>query len=113
MVLTPIKALITLADSKEEDHKRIIQAVYGIIFFGVPHDGMDTSSLISMVGDGPNRELIGSISRINSQILIIQQRDFRRALGPKGHTEVFCFYETVESPTAQQVHKICLKYVHF
>ncbi|KAJ0108861.1 hypothetical protein J7T55_011355 [Diaporthe amygdali] len=96
------QALITLAQSKEEAHKRIIRAVYGIVFFGVPHDGMDIGSLIPMVKDGPNRELIGSISRINSQILSIQQRDFHKALGPEGHTEVFCFYETTESPTALQ-----------
>ncbi|KAK0720958.1 hypothetical protein B0H67DRAFT_209529 [Lasiosphaeris hirsuta] len=62
---------------------------------------MDISSLIPMVGDGPNRFLIESIGRINSQILSIQQRDFHTALGEEGGSEVFCFYETLESPTAQ------------
>lgn len=65
---------------------------------------MDISSLIPMVGDGPNRFLVESISRINSQIISIQQRDFHRALGKKGDSEVFCFYETLESPTAQRVN---------
>lgn len=64
---------------------------------------MDVSSLIPMVGNGPNRFLIESISRINSQILGIQLRDFHKALGNQHDSEVFCFYETVESPTAQQV----------
>jgi hypothetical protein len=77
--------------------------VYGIIFFGVPHDGMDISSLIPMVGDGPNRFLIESIGRVNSQILSIQQREFHKALGGKGDSKIFCFFETVESPTAIQV----------
>lgn len=54
-----------------------------------------------MVGDGPNRFLIESISRINSQILSIQQREFHEALGKEGNSEVVCFYETLESPTAQ------------
>ncbi|KAK0611700.1 hypothetical protein B0T14DRAFT_440669 [Immersiella caudata] len=96
------QTIITLSKSKSEDDLQLIRAIYGIVFFGVPHDGMDISSLIPIVGDGPNRFLIESISRINSQILSIQQRDFHTALGNKGGCEVFCFYETLESPTAQQ-----------
>ncbi|KAK4444370.1 P-loop containing nucleoside triphosphate hydrolase protein, partial [Podospora aff. communis PSN243] len=95
------QAVITLSKSKNEDDQRLIQAIYGIVFFGVPHDGMDTSSLIPMVGDGPNRFLIESINRIGSQILSIQQREFHAALGEKSHSEIVCFYETLESPTAQ------------
>ncbi|ORY68939.1 uncharacterized protein BCR38DRAFT_455751 [Pseudomassariella vexata] len=96
------QTLITLSRSKREDDERLIRAVYGIVFFGVPHDGMDISALIPMVGDGPNRFLIESIGRINSQILSIQQREFYKALGEEGDSEIICFYETVQSPTAQQ-----------
>ncbi|KAK4446083.1 hypothetical protein QBC34DRAFT_486914 [Podospora aff. communis PSN243] len=95
------QTMIMLAKSKSEDDQRLIQAVYGIVFFGVPHDGMDISSLIPMVGDGPNRFLVESTSRINSQILSIQQREFHDALGKEGDSEIVCFYETLESPTAQ------------
>ncbi|KAK0744092.1 hypothetical protein B0T18DRAFT_196285 [Schizothecium vesticola] len=96
------QAIITLSKSKREDDLRLIQAIYGIVFFGVPHNGMDISSLLPIVGDRPNRFLIESISRINSQILSIQQREFHRALGKEGDSEVICFYETLESPTAQE-----------
>ncbi|KAK1569875.1 P-loop containing nucleoside triphosphate hydrolase protein [Colletotrichum navitas] len=96
------QALITVANSEADDHHKLLQAVYGVVSFGVPHDGMEIRSLVSMVGDGPNRELVGSLNQINSQILSIQQRDFHRALGAKGQTEVFCFYETQDSPTAKQ-----------
>jgi len=96
------QTMIMLAKSKSDDDQRLIQAVYGIVFFGVPHDGMDISSLIPMVGDGPNRFLVESISRVNSQILSIQQREFHNALGQEGDAEVVCFYETLESPTAQE-----------
>ncbi|KAF6842214.1 kinesin light chain [Colletotrichum musicola] len=96
------QALITLANSTAEDQQKATRAIYGIVFFGVPHDGMDISSLIPMVGDGTNRELISSISQLNSQVLSMQQRDFRKALGPEGNTEIFCFYETEQSPTAQK-----------
>jgi hypothetical protein len=56
-----------------------------------------------MVGDGPNRFLIESVSDINSQILSIQQREFHNALGSEGESEIVCFYETLKSPTAVQV----------
>jgi hypothetical protein len=95
---------MTLSKSKNEDDLKLIKAVYGIVFFGVPHDGMDISSLIPMVGDGPNRFLIESISHINSQILSIQQREFHTALGEEGDSEIVCFYETEESPTARKVY---------
>lgn len=98
-----LQTLISLSKSKNEEDQRLLQAVYGIVFFGVPHDGMDIMSLIPMVGDGPNRFLVESLSRINSQILSIQQREFESALGGQGDSEVVCFYETEESPTAQQV----------
>ncbi|RYC84216.1 hypothetical protein BFJ63_vAg12902 [Fusarium oxysporum f. sp. narcissi] len=96
------QTLISLSKSKKEDDLKLVRAVYGIVFFGVPHDGMDISSLISMVGDGPNRFLIESIGAINSQILSIQQREFHTALGGEGDSEIVCFFETVESPTAQK-----------
>ncbi|KAK7419112.1 hypothetical protein QQZ08_010982 [Neonectria magnoliae] len=96
------QTLISLSKSKNEDDVKLLRAVYGIVFFGVPHDGMDISSLIPMVGDGPNRFLIESIGRINPQILSIQQREFHTVLGEEGDSEIVCFYETVESPTAQE-----------
>ncbi|KAI3572140.1 hypothetical protein IWW34DRAFT_824446 [Fusarium oxysporum f. sp. albedinis] len=96
------QTLISLSKSKKEDDLKLVRAVYGIVFFGVPHDGMDISSLIPMVGDGPNRFLIESVGAINSQILSAQQREFHTALGGEGDSEIVCFYETVESPTAQK-----------
>ncbi|PCD23156.1 hypothetical protein AU210_014679 [Fusarium oxysporum f. sp. radicis-cucumerinum] len=96
------ETLITLSKSKNEDDLKLAKAVYGIVFFGVPHDGMDISSLIPMVENGPNRFLVESIGRINSQILNIQRREFHTALGGEGDSEIICFYETEESRTAQK-----------
>ncbi|KAH6971767.1 hypothetical protein BKA56DRAFT_494822 [Ilyonectria sp. MPI-CAGE-AT-0026] len=96
------QALISMSRSKNEADTTLVRAVYGIVFFGVPHDGMDISSLIPMVGNGPNRPLIESIDRFNSMVLTIQQRDFHPALGGEGDSEVFCFFETNMSETAQQ-----------
>jgi hypothetical protein len=65
---------------------------------------MDISSLIPMVGDGPDRFLIELISRINPQILSIQQGEFHTGFGGDGNSEIVCFYEIVESPTTQEVY---------
>ncbi|XXH04158.1 Peptide chain release factor 1, mitochondrial [Hypoxylon texense] len=93
--------LISLSKTKGDDHQRLYQAVYGIVFFGVPHHGMEISSLKPMAGDGPNRALLESIGT-NSHVLSQQYEDFQAALGHKGEFEVICFYEVLQSPTAIQ-----------
>ncbi|RFU75120.1 hypothetical protein TARUN_7122 [Trichoderma arundinaceum] len=95
------KALITLSKSRSQEDQKLLRAIYGIVFFGVPHGGMDIASLIPMAGDGPNRPLLESISA-PSPVLDRLQTEFHPALGEQGDAEVICFYETEESPTAQQ-----------
>ncbi|PON27255.1 hypothetical protein TGAM01_v203636 [Trichoderma gamsii] len=92
--------LISLSESKDEVDQKLGCAVYGLSFFGVPHDGMDIRSLIPMAGDGPNRFLLESIGSNNSQILSIQHREFSKALGGQGQSEIVSFYETRLSRTA-------------
>jgi hypothetical protein len=103
IILTRWQALINLSKSKKEADKRFLRTVYGIIFFGVPHDGMDITSLIPMAGDGPNRFLLESISNKSPQVLRTQQREFHEVLGHEDEAEVICFYETCLSPTAETV----------
>ncbi|KAK0649643.1 hypothetical protein B0T16DRAFT_428330 [Cercophora newfieldiana] len=98
------QAIIALSKSQSKSDSQLIQAIYGLIFFGVPNSGMDITSLVPMIGDGPSRPLIDAISSINSQILTMQQREFPSALGGVEDSEMFCFYETLESPTAQNVN---------
>ncbi|GAB1309919.1 hypothetical protein MFIFM68171_00129 [Madurella fahalii] len=71
------QTIIALSRSENEDDLRLVQAAWS---------------------ESP---LVDSISRINAQILSIQQREFYTALGSEDDSEVVCFYETVESPTAQ------------
>ncbi|TPX14029.1 uncharacterized protein E0L32_000423 [Thyridium curvatum] len=97
------QTLIALSKSTKDDDQKLLRAVYGIVFFGVPHDGMDISSLIPIVEDGPNRFLLESIGNINSAILSTQQQEFHKALGREGESEIICFYETRKSPTAVQI----------
>jgi hypothetical protein len=97
------QTLISLSKSDDEEDQKLLRAVYGIAFFGVPHDGMDIKSLISMAGDGPNRFLLESIGNQGSQILGIYNRDFPKTLGGRGESKIICFYETLLSPTATMV----------
>ncbi|RBR10790.1 uncharacterized protein FIESC28_09321 [Fusarium coffeatum] len=96
------QSLVNLAKSTLPEDSGLLQAVYGIAFFGVPHLGMDISSLISMAGDAPSRALVESLSRDNSQVLGYLQREFVNVLGPEGKSEVVSFYEDKMSPTAIQ-----------
>jgi protein SERAC1 len=98
--------LVSASRSERDDDVNLLQMAYGVAFFGVPHGGMDIASLIPMVTDRPNRALIGSLNHINSQILTTLRRDFHNALGEKSGSEIVCFYETRESPTAQKVQHL-------
>lgn len=95
--------LILISKSERDEDLNFLNLVYGIAFFGVPHDGMDISSIVPMVTDAPNQYLVDSLSHINSQILGQLRREFHHVLGDKGNSEIICFYETKESPTAKKV----------
>ncbi|KFY15667.1 hypothetical protein V491_05602 [Pseudogymnoascus sp. VKM F-3775] len=91
------QSLIRIADSDYEP--RLLDSVVGAIFLGVPNDGIDIECLIPMVKDQPNRSLLESINRINSEILRMQKLNFFKVL-ENSNIDLFCFYETLRSPTA-------------
>ena len=94
------EALIRIAESDSESD--LISFIFGVLFFGVPNDGMNTESLVPMVNDQPNRFLLESLNALNSQVLRFQSRNFSRILS-QTNLEMFCFYETELSPTAARV----------
>lgn len=81
--------------------KSILRSIYGAIFFGVPNQGLNISSLRAMVEDQSNRYFLESLG-LESDLLKKQQRKFPEAFGFKD-SEIYCFYETLESNTAIQV----------
>lgn len=84
-------------------YERLARAIHGIIFFGVPHDGMDINGLMQMAGDRMNRTLVQSLGNQSSSVLSDLRRDFNDLLQKLGHIEIFCFYETEESNTPSKV----------
>ncbi|KIM98677.1 hypothetical protein OIDMADRAFT_31451 [Oidiodendron maius Zn] len=91
------EALVRIAESDSDSD--LVSLVFGALFFGVPNDGMDIESLIPMVNNQPNRFLLESLHDVNPQILTLQNRSFSRIL-KQTNFEIFCFYETKQSPTA-------------
>ena len=83
---------------------QILLATYAVLFFGVPSQGMNIESLIPMVGGQPNRTFLESLSRV-SETLISQQAGFMKVF-PLHKSEVLCFYETLQSPTASKTVSI-------
>ena len=100
------QALILLHQSLERREKadeiNLLDTVRGIAFFGVPNRGMDNEALRSIVGDGPNRSLVEHIGW-TERYLQDQHLKFLDILETEMNLKVLSLYETVESPTLQQV----------
>jgi len=97
------EALVQIAES--DSGSSLTGLISGILFFGVPNDGIDMASLIPMVNDQPNRFLLESLNAMNSQILDRQKRDFSTVV-TRASFDIFCFFETELSPTAAKVSMI-------
>jgi protein SERAC1 len=82
----------------DKNSQVLLDSIYGALFFGVPNEGMEISSLIPMVKGQPNQALLHSLGK-ESQILRNQCREFPKAFGYPD-SEIVCFYETEMSPTA-------------
>lgn len=91
-----------MADGDERD-KALSEAVKGILFFGVPSQGMDISSLLPMVKDKVNEAFLHGLRR-DSDILRNQHRAFCLKF-PYQSCKIVSFYETEYSPTARKVFK--------
>lgn len=87
--------------------RELLQHMYGLVLFGVPNSGMRIESLRAMVGDGPNRYLLETLGP-ESEVLRRQRAMFPRYFNDR-ESRVLCFYETMRSPTAQQVRCSCFR----
>ncbi|OCK80555.1 hypothetical protein K432DRAFT_297425 [Lepidopterella palustris CBS 459.81] len=95
------QALITMKDGFKSDQANL-KATHAILFFGVPNHGMEIASLIAMVGDGPNRYLLETLSR-TSETLRKQEKDFPEVFYFKDSI-IFSYYETKESPIVELIN---------
>ncbi|KAK2591973.1 hypothetical protein QQS21_010345 [Conoideocrella luteorostrata] len=101
IVKQALVSLLASSSKHQDEYQRLARATRGIIFFGVPHDGMDIDALRRVAGDKMSRSLIESLSDKNSSVLSNLRRDFNKLLDVSG-AETFCFYETRESHTLRE-----------
>lgn len=108
-VVTKIEqAILKMLDAGQVHDEDILKSIRGILFFGVPNQGMKIESLLPMVQNQPNENLIRTL-RHNSERLIEQSQQFLKRFQGEWRgidldiVKIFCFYETRRSPTAQKV----------
>lgn len=89
-----------MADGDDRD-KTNSQAARGILFFGVPSQGMDISSLLGIVKGQVNEQFLQTL-RQDSNALRNQNREFCDKF-PYETCRIISFYETELSPTAKKV----------
>jgi hypothetical protein len=80
---------------------------HGLLFFGVPNSGIELStlrSILAMAGDQPNEAFLHSLGS-GQELIRTQRRRFEEAFSRKEFpdSQIFCYYETVLSPTAKMV----------
>ncbi|KFZ19928.1 hypothetical protein V501_00400 [Pseudogymnoascus sp. VKM F-4519 (FW-2642)] len=89
---------------RDESHNGFdtLNLIYGALFFGVPNQGIDITSLIPMVKSQFNQSFLHSLSTM-SDLLLKQCREFPQAFNfPE--SRIMCFYETLASPTAININ---------
>lgn len=91
-----------MAESTIEEDNSTYRSLRGILFFGVPSQGMDIESLIPMVPTSEMRALLFSLDKTNSPTLRELGLSFPRKIKELQNFEAFNFYETRESPTAKR-----------
>ncbi len=93
------QALIQMA-SGDDAERRIFQSTYGILFFGVPNQGMDISSLRSIVGSQPNLPFLEMLSEDSGNLQGLVE-NFRKVFHFRD-SEIVSLYETQASRIARK-----------
>jgi hypothetical protein len=88
-----------MSDGDDSD-KANFKSICGMLFFGVPNQGMPVDQWIPMVQDQPNRFFIEQLCN-SSDILKVHRERFRRVFTFQD-SKVYSFYETRKSPTARK-----------
>ena len=90
-----------MGESDNAIDKANFTSTYGILYFGVPSQGMDVSSLISTAEGQVNLPFLLSLGK-ESQILRDLHRKFCSSFNFRDSV-ILSYYETKKSPTAEKV----------
>ena len=108
-----VRALLQAERSgiSDQDLASLLESLLGIMFFAVPHGGMDLEDMSQITGsaDHPRVALLNHL-RNNSEQLDAQREAFRDFLYHRQSRSTSCkvisFFETEQSPRLQQVGSI-------
>ena len=90
------QALVLLAQDGNDEEQMILASVRGVVFFGVPHRGMEISHFRAMVANQPNEDLISRALSPESDLLPILHENFSRIASGMNQKVAFV-YETMQS----------------
>lgn len=96
-------ALKLMAESDDMTDRRHLASLTGVLFFGVPGQGMRIDSVVEMTDESARRSLLYSLDDGNSPTLMELSGSFMQIMQSLGHCEACYFYETMKSPTAIRV----------
>lgn len=97
------RALVLMAHDGDEEYKAILGSVKGLVFFGVPHRGMEISHLLAMVAKQPNEDLISSTLSPDSILLPKLHEQFSE-ITLHINQDIRFVFETVESQMTEASH---------
>ena len=93
------EAMVQMVSGSDAD-SRNFKATFGILFFGVPNQGMDISSLLSMVRGQPNLHFLSTLSKDGGFLQSLIEKFQTTFAFQDSH--IYSFYETNTSPTAKE-----------
>ena len=93
------EAMMQMVSGSDAD-SRNFKATFGILFFGVPNQGMDISSLLSMVRGQPNLHFLSTLSKDAGFLQSLIEKFQTTFAFQDSH--IYSFYETKMSPTAKE-----------
>ncbi|KAM0794369.1 hypothetical protein BDR22DRAFT_895220 [Usnea florida] len=95
------RALALLEQEGRDEEKDILNSVKGLVFFGVPHKGMEISHLLAMVAKQPNEDLISRTLSADSELLSELDEQFTK-IALRLNNNIKVVYETAESQLTER-----------
>ena len=97
------RAMVLMAHDGDDEYHAILESVKGLVFFGVPHRGMEISHFLAMVAKQPNEDMISRTLSLDSDLLPKLHEEFS-GITLRINQDIRFVYETVESQTTEASH---------
>lgn len=94
------RALVLLGHDDQDEERKVLESVKALVFFGVPHKGMEISHFLAMVAKQPNEDLITSTLSPGSAFLPRLDTEFSD-IALRFKQNIRFVYETLQSPLTE------------